>query len=106
VWLPCRLLSFKAGGVVAAITERFVLRLAAATEIDRGKLVFLIFFALMVEQLGSAFHLIGTVFRYTNYYIRHNFLLLHKMIDPSIPLPSMTQRGKGFNHRLPDDFRL
>jgi hypothetical protein len=31
---------------------------------------------LVVEQFGSTLHLIGTVFRYTNYYISHSLLLL------------------------------
>jgi hypothetical protein len=105
-WLARGLLGFKACGVVAAVAKGLVFRLAAATEIEGRELVFLILFTLVVEQFGSALHLIGTVFRYTNYYISHSFLRFDKMIHPSIPLPSMTQRGIGFNYGLPVELRL
>jgi hypothetical protein len=100
------LLGFKARGVVATVAKGLVFGLAAAAEIEGRKLVFLILFTLVIEQLGSALHLIGTVFRNTNGYISHSFLLFDKMIHPSIPLPSMTQRGIGFNYRLPVELRL
>ena len=70
------LFGFEARVFVAAVAERLVFRLAAATEIERRELVFLILLALVVEQFGSTLHLIGTVFRYTNYYISHSLLLL------------------------------
>jgi hypothetical protein len=70
------LLGFEARGVVAAVAERLVFRLATPTKIERRELIFLILLTLVVEQFGSALHLIGTVFRYTNYYVSHSFLLL------------------------------
>ena len=70
------LLGFKSRRVVAAVAKRLVFRLAAATEIHGRELVFLILFTLVIEQLGSALHFVGTVFRYTNDYISHSFLLV------------------------------
>ena len=104
--LPRRLLGFEARVFVAAVAERLVFRLAAATEIEGRELIFLILLTLVVEQFGSPFNLIGTVFQCTNYYISHGFLLFDKMIHPSIPVPSMTQRSLGFNYGLPVDSRL
>ena len=106
VALPRGLLGFEACIFVAAIAKRLVFRLAAAAEIEGRKLVFLMLFTLVIEQLGSALNFVGTVFRHTNYYVSHNFLLFDKMIHPSIPLPSMTQRGIGFNYGLPVELRL
>jgi hypothetical protein len=76
VALPRGLLGFEARVFVAAVAERLVFRLATPTKIERRELIFLILLTLVVEQFGSAFHLIGTVFRYTNYYISHSVLLL------------------------------
>src|SRR5262247_1247470 len=75
-WLACGLLGFKACAFVAAITKGLVFRLAAATEIEGRELVFLILFTLVIEHLGSALHFVGTVFRHTNDYISHSFLLV------------------------------
>jgi hypothetical protein len=100
------LLGFEAGFFVAAVAERLVFRLAAAAKVNGRELVFLIFFTLVVEQFSSAFHLVGTVFRHTNDYISHNFLLFATVIRLSISLASMTQRTVGFNSRLPVDLRL
>jgi hypothetical protein len=61
-WLACGLLSFKARGVVAAIAKGLVFGVAAATEIEGRELIFLILFTLVIEQLGSALHFVGTVF--------------------------------------------
>ena len=41
---------------MTAVAERLVLRLAAAAEIDGWKLIFLILFALMVEEFCAAGH--------------------------------------------------
>src|SRR5215475_1854814 len=75
-WLTRGLLGSKPRCIVAAVAKGLVFRLAAAAEIERRKLVFLILFALVIEQLGSALHFVGTVFRHTNDYISHSFLLV------------------------------
>jgi hypothetical protein len=59
--LACGLLGLESHTFVAAVAERFVFRMAAAAEVYRRELVLLIFFAVAIEQLGSAFNLIGTV---------------------------------------------
>src|SRR5215813_6820841 len=84
-WLTRGLLGFKACTFVTAIAKGLVFRLAAATEIEGRELIFLILFTLVIEQLGSAFHFVGTVFRHPNDYISHSFLLLINS-RPSIPV--------------------
>jgi hypothetical protein len=86
--LACGLLGFKARAFVAAVAERLVFRMSVAAEVYRRELVLLIFFAVAIEQLGSAFNLIGTISQHTNDYISHGFLLL--VIVASRPTQSMT----------------
>src|SRR6185295_6851640 len=57
-----RFFCFKADGTMSAVAEWFVLRLAAAAEIDRWKLIFLIFFALVVEEVCAAGDFVRSVF--------------------------------------------
>jgi hypothetical protein len=69
-------LGFEAYAFVTAVAERFVFRMTAAAKVNGRELVFLMLFTLVVEDFGSAVHLIGPVLQYTNDDISHSFLLL------------------------------
>ena len=53
---------------MSAVAEWFVFRLATAAEIDGWKLIFLIFFALVVEEVCAAGDFVRSIFECLNSY--------------------------------------